>query len=151
MHSLPARILADALAPSVARWSESREWEILRTGQPLPPSLVDFAGELGILSPEDLRLELTDLVPLPLPNDCVALARAFRLPVFHPAGMCLGRGLSCTSREEALLRHELVHTLQYQRLNSHKTFMSQYLFECLHHGYALAPLEQEARALSTPS
>lgn len=149
MLALPAQILADGLAPSLARWSETREASILKKGQPLPDSLLHFAKDLGIHDPENLRVELQQKIPVPLPASIVSLAQKFGLPVFHPAGMCLGRGISCQSLDDPLLRHELVHTLQYQRLGSHRTFMWHYLYQCLHHGYYQAPLEIEARERSS--
>lgn len=143
MFPLPARILADALAPSIARWSEAREKTILANGRALAPSTQEFAKRLGISDP--IRLEIIGTVPLPLPAAWCTAVRKLGMPVFHPAGMALGQGISAISDDPALLRHELVHVLQYQRLGGHLAFMRQYLFEVLHHGYAAAPLELEAR------
>lgn len=144
MLALPAEILAESLAPTIARWSESRERHILRSGIPLPPAALAFAEHLGIDDPNTLRIEITCSVPLPLPAFWVSLGQKAGLPVFHPAGMCLGRGISCLAPDLPLLKHELVHTRQYQRLGSHLDFMRRYLFECLHHGYHDSPLEIEA-------
>ena len=72
-------------------------------------------------------------------------ARAAGFPVMKPSAMCLGRGISTTSLDFRLLRHELIHTLQYQNLGGHRPFMRQYLFECLTYGYDAAPMEIEAR------
>jgi hypothetical protein len=146
---LAARILADALAPLVADWSESRERVIRSLGRPLDPELLGFAGDLGIAGPERIRVHLTPRIPLPLPNPLVDLARRAGLPVFHPAGMALGLGITAVEPRESLLRHELVHVHQYQRLGGHRPFMRRYLFECLHLGYPGAPLEIEARERSS--
>lgn len=148
MFSLPAQVLADGLAPSLARWSEAREASIMTNGQVLPAALIRFAKELNIDDPEAIRVELRQKIPMPIPEPLVSMAQKLRLPIFHPSGMCLGRCLSCQSLDEALLRHELIHTLQYQRLGSHRAFMWHYIFQCLHHGYYQAPLEIEARERS---
>lgn len=148
MRTLFAKILADALAPSLARWSQSRERSILAFGEPLPAASVRFATELGIKSPDSLRLEITDFVPSPIPTPLIGLARKFGFPAFAPAGMCLGRGISATSHDPALIRHELVHTLQYQRFGDHQSFMWRYIFEMLNFGYFDSPLEIEARERS---
>ncbi len=145
-----AHVLADGLAPSLARWSSAREKAILATGSPIGPTLEPFAHDLGILHPAGLRVEHPPRVPLPLPDPVIGLLRRLGAPVFHPAGMALGRGISALDADETLLRHELVHVAQYQRLGGHAPFMRRYIFECLHHGYHAAPLEIEARERSAP-
>ena len=47
-----------------------------------------------------------------------------------------------TNRE--LVFHELVHTLQYERLGGFQPFLQRYLHECITIGYPAAPMEQEA-------
>ncbi|MGB6222145.1 MAG: hypothetical protein WBG04_14040 [Haloferula sp.] len=149
---MPAKVLADACAPALARWSSAREHSILKSGSRLPSSMLTFATEIGIQSPATIRLEIVDQVPLPLAKRWIKLAQNIGIPLFNPSGMCLGCGISATSADPALIRHELVHTLQFQRLGGHQGFMWHYLFECLRFGYAAAPLEIEARmkALSPP-
>jgi hypothetical protein len=46
--------------------------------------------------------------------------------------------------DRRLVFHELVHTLQYERLGGFEPFLRQYLHECLTIGYPAAPMEQEA-------
>lgn len=149
MRALPARILADSLAPPLARWSRMRERQILRHGVPLPPDLADFARGLGIDEPAAIKIERTDRVPPPVPGWLTTLAIKLGLPVFRPSGMTLGRGISAVSMDPALLRHELVHVLQYQQLGGHAAFMHRYVEECLRFGYRAAPLEVEARERSS--
>ncbi len=148
MLALPARILADSLAPPLARWARTRERQILRHGRPLPPDLAEFASSLGIVSPDEIRIERTDRVAMPPPEFLSEAAIRLGLPVFRAAGMALGRGISATSENPALLRHELVHVLQFQRLGGHHAFMHRYIEECLRFGYRWAPLEIEARERS---
>jgi len=62
--------------------------------------------------------------------------------------MTLGHGVYVTDAcadDPALLIHEFVHVGQYERLGSVKSFLRQYLWECLSTGYESAPLEREAR------
>ncbi|MEP4076940.1 hypothetical protein [Haloferula sp.] len=150
MRSFFAHVLADALAPSMARWSRKREIDILESGRALPDELVRFAKGLGIPDPEGIRLQLVSRIPLPLPPWLVDFGRRIGLPVFEPAGMALGRGISAISDDPSLLRHEIVHLGQYQRLGSHQAFMHAYILQCVVHGYFDAPLEQEARRESEP-
>ncbi|MBB5351787.1 hypothetical protein HNR46_002026 [Haloferula luteola] len=142
---LLASLAAVLMAPLAACWSRFREHQLLKVGSPLPPEALTFARQLGIHAPENLRVQFVHEVPLPLPS---AMAHAFSrlgFPILSAAGMSLGRGICAVSPDSRLLRHELVHTLQYQRLGGHLPFMRRYLRECIHHGYATAPMEIEAR------
>lgn len=47
--------------------------------------------------------------------------------------------------ERRLVVHELVHTLQYERLGGFMPFLQQYLHECITIGYPAAPMEEEAK------
>lgn len=148
MRSHAAVALSHLLAPAAARWTARRERDILRTGLPLPDEFVGFARSLGIRDIERIRIEQTDLVPVPLPRHWLRLARRLGLPVFFPVGMTLGYGISVSSNSPRLIRHELVHVLQFERLGGHLPFLHRYLGECFNHGYRNAPLEIEARHTS---
>ena len=84
-------------------------------------------------------------VPLRAPRPLVKLASRWGIPVFEPAGMALGRGIYLLDGHSRILRHELVHVAQYQRLGGIEPFMRRYLTECLTVGYLNSPLEIEAR------
>jgi hypothetical protein len=43
-----------------------------------------------------------------------------------------------------VIRHELIHTRQYQEAGSIFEFLRQYLFQCLTGGYANCEMEREA-------
>lgn len=148
LKSAACHLAAAWLAQPAALWSRLRETHILRHGRPLDPPLLDFARATGIGHPEEIRVEIVSRVPLPLPRPLARLARRLGLPLIEPAGMALGRGIAAISDDPALLRHELVHVLQYERLGGHSGFMRIYLYQCLFHGYFNAPLEEEARTLS---
>jgi hypothetical protein len=47
-----------------------------------------------------------------------------------------------------LIVHELVHTMQYERLGGFSPFIKHYVHECITAGYPNGPLEQEARQLA---
>jgi hypothetical protein len=42
------------------------------------------------------------------------------------------------------LLHELTHVAQVERLGGLRPFLSEYLFQCMVHGYAGSAFEQEA-------
>jgi len=140
-----SRSLARISAIPLAAWAASVERRVLERGIALEPELIDFARRLGIDSTDELRFEITPRIPLPVPGPLVRGLQRLGLPLFEPAGMALGRAILARQPDPAMLRHELVHCLQYQRLGGIRPFLRQYLFECLHHGYHAAPLEIEAR------
>ena len=46
--------------------------------------------------------------------------------------------------ERRLLMHEFVHVEQHERFGGIRSFLNEYLMECLVHGYPNGPLEREA-------
>jgi hypothetical protein len=140
-----ALTLASGVAPATARWAQDQERRILKEGVPLAGEGLAFAFELRITRPEEIRVLEIEPVPLPFPRPLVKLASRWGLPVFEPAGMALGKGIYLLGGRSRVLRHELVHVAQYQRLGGIEPFMRRYLTECLIHGYRDAPLEIEAR------
>jgi hypothetical protein len=140
-----ALTLASGIAPATARWATDQERRILSEGQPLGHEGLAFARELDITEPETIRVLEVKSVPLPAPRPLVRLAGRWGFPVFEPAGMALGRGIYLLDGQSRILRHELVHVAQYQRLGGIEPFLRQYLTECLVHGYLDSPLEVEAR------
>ncbi|MDB6079621.1 MAG: hypothetical protein JWO82_3368 [Akkermansiaceae bacterium] len=143
-----ALTLATGLVPAVSRWAATQEKRILAEGQPLPAELLPFAAGLGIAHPEEIRYLAVSPIPSPAPRFVFDAARKWGFPVVLPAGMTLGRGIYILPGHEFVLRHEIVHVQQYQRLGGIAPFMSEYLLQCLTRGYHDAPLEHEARELS---
>ena len=146
--SLPrglALTLADGIAPAAARWARDQERRILAEGQALDRDALSAAAKLGIARPEEIRVLVVESIPLPAPRSLIQLAALLGIPVFEPAGMALGRGIYLLHRDSRILRHELVHVAQYQRLGGIGPFLRRYLVECLTVGYLDSPLELEAR------
>jgi hypothetical protein len=141
-----ALTLADGIAPAAARWARGQERRILAEGNPLDRDALSAAAKLGIARPEEIRVLVVESIPLPAPRSLIQLAVLLGIPVFEPAGMALGRGIYLLHRDSRILRHELVHVAQYQRLGGIGPFLRLYLAECLTVGYLDSPLELEARA-----
>ena len=115
------------------------------------PAELAFAINLGIQETESIRVLAVRRIPLPLPNFLLRLAERWQLGCPDPAGMALGRGIYAVetwSENFALISHELVHVLQYQRMGGQWAFLRQYLWECAYHGYEASPMEVEARERS---
>jgi hypothetical protein len=109
--------------------------------------LADDARALGVRTPE--RVRWLEVETIARPENAVLKAACDAIDFLDPGthGLTLGYGIfiraDCAG-ERALMRHELVHVAQYERLGGIEPFLQQYLMECLTVGYDASPLEQEA-------
>lgn len=136
-----------ALLPLASRWAEDQERRILHEGVPLTPTQLGDARTIGVAHPEKVRLLSVSRVPIPDDPILRAAAQATQLISPDTAGLTLRYGIFIRADcwgDRRLVFHELVHTLQYERLGGLEPFLQQYLHECLTIGYPAAPMEQEA-------
>jgi len=141
----------DRLLPLAASWVQRQEKRMLRIGVPLSDQELTDARAIGVTEPDRVRLLQLDRVPFP--TDPILKAAATAIQFLTPAtcGLTLRYGIFVRSdcwRERALIAHELVHVMQYERLGGILPFLRQYLSECVTIGYSAAPLEQEAIRVS---
>ena len=135
------------LLPLACAWAEEQERIILRDGVSLTPAQTADAAKIGIAHPERVRLLSVVRVPTPEHPALRAAAEATQLISPHTAGLTLRYGIFIRADcwgDRRLVFHELVHTLQYERLDGFQQFLRQYLYECITIGYPAAPMEQEA-------
>jgi len=145
------RLFCKLTSPFVAWWIEKQEARIIAEGKPLPKGLILWAGNLGIENPSQIRILHVPKIPIPAPELCLDIIERFGFPTHSAIGMCMNRGIYLKKdslHEIETLKHELVHTLQYQRLGGSQKFIEEYLFQCLADSYTEAPLEREARNVS---
>ncbi len=140
--------LLEQLLPLAVTWAEEQEERILETGKALSASQIADARQIGVASPQDVRLLTVPRIPLPKHPELRTAALAARLLTENTIGLTVRYGIfiraDCLA-DRRLVAHELVHTLQYERLGGVGPFMSAYLRECiLPPGYPHGPLEQEA-------
>ena len=135
------------LLPVACAWAEEQENIILRYGVPLSPVQTADALKIGVDYPEKVRLLRVTRIPAPDRRDLCTAADATRLISPFSAGLTLRYGIFIRADcwgDRRLVFHELVHTLQYERLGGLQQFLKQYLYECITIGYPAAPMEQEA-------
>jgi hypothetical protein len=133
--------------PVACAWAKHQERMILRSGIALSASQRAIAERIGILYPERIRLLAVKRVP-PSNSILLRLGEKFGFVSGHTIGMTLRYGIFIRSDhwgEPRLLVHELAHVAQYERLGGFAPFLLQYLHECIHPGYPLGELEQEAK------
>jgi hypothetical protein len=135
------------LLPLACAWAEEQERIILRDGVPLSPVQKNDAVKIGVTHAERVRLLKVARVPVPEHPALRAAAEATQLISPRTGGLTLRYGIFIRTDcwgDRRLVLHELVHTLQYERLGGFQQFLQRYLYECVTIGYPAAPMEQEA-------
>lgn len=135
------------ILPVATRWAEREERRILLHGIPLREPNLSDAFLMGVAHPEKIRLLKVHCVPSPgnpllkWAGECTGLISP------GTAGMALRYGIFIRSdcwNNRHIIAHECAHTAQYERFGGFRSFLQQYIRECLQVGYPAAPLEQEA-------
>jgi hypothetical protein len=137
----------EVLLPLACIWAEEQERLILDQGVSLSPMQNADANLVGIVHPGRVRLLSVSSIPIPAHPLLRAAADATQLISPRTGGLTLRYGIFIRTDcwdDRRLVFHELVHTLQYERLGGFQPFLQQYLHECITIGYPAAPLEQEA-------
>lgn len=137
----------EILLPLACAWAEKQEGIILRKGIPLSTSQISDANTIGLVKPERVRMLRVARIPIPEHPALRDSVEATQLISPNTGGLTLRYGIFIRSDcwdNRQLVFHELVHTLQYERLGGFQQFLQQYLFECITIGYPDAPMEQEA-------
>ncbi|HEY3332980.1 MAG TPA: hypothetical protein VGK19_23305 [Capsulimonadaceae bacterium] len=90
-----------------------------------------------------------------MPVNKLLRAVAFKaglLSVLGPGAMTMDNGIYVCRQFDGdlgLVAHELAHVAQYERLGGVGPFLKEYISQCIQIGYDNAPLEVEARAVSS--
>lgn len=145
-----ARITVKIILPVVCVWARKQEAFILANGSCLNDAQISDAKTVGVREPERVRIGVVDKVPLPLFGVLRRAGEHLRL-VPDTIGIALGHGIFLRTeygQDQRLLRHELAHVAQYERLGGLRPFLKRYLLECLTSGYPLGALEKEAAQIS---
>ena len=137
----------EAILPLAVEWAVVKEKVILKRGTALSPQHMQDAKSVGVRYPDQVRIYEVPQIPIPKHPILRAAAKATQL--FSPAtiGISLGYGIflhNNFSNDRYTIVHELVHTMQCEKLGGLYPFLKKYLWECIETGYPEAPLEQEA-------
>jgi hypothetical protein len=137
------------LLPIAAQWAGEQERRVLCEGVRLNEIEVGDAKAIGVRNPERVRLLRVEMVPVPAHPMLRTAAASMNFLTAAPRGLALNYGIFVRAdywRDRALIAHELVHILQYQRLGGILPFLQTYICQCATVGYPNAPLELEAIA-----
>jgi hypothetical protein len=135
------------LIPKVSEWLEYQENNIISIGRDLTLEELDIAKRIGIKNYDIIRVYVSPIVPTPKDIVLLELGKKVGLISSNTHGICFRYGIFIneqTENKKAVLTHELIHTLQYERFGSIKSFISNYLKECIEEGYHESDLEKEA-------
>ena len=135
------------LIPKVCEWLEFQENNIISIGRDLTPEELAIAKRIGIKNYDIIRVYESSVVSNPSDIVLNELGKQIGLISTNTSGICFRYGIFIyenASDKKAVLTHELIHTLQYERFGSIKAFITQYLKECLEVGYHQSDLEKEA-------
>ena len=135
------------LIPRAIVWAQDQEQQILQNGVPLSNTQLEDARIISLKCPEKVRLLNVNQIPLPEDPELKLAAQAIGLITPNTIGLTLQYGIFIRTdhwNDRGTVRHELVHTSQYERLGGVQQFLNQYLIECMQFGYPNGPLEQEA-------
>jgi hypothetical protein len=141
----------EVLLPLAVQWAEAKEKVILEHGTSLSPQYMKDAESVGIRNPERVRVCQVPQIPIPKHPVLKAAAEATQLISPETIGLSLGYSIfihNNFSDDRYTIVHELVHTMQCEKLGGLNPFLSKYLMECIAVGYPQAPMEQEAIRLA---
>ncbi|MAE62543.1 MAG: hypothetical protein CMJ49_14445 [Planctomycetaceae bacterium] len=130
------------------RYAEAHERTILAAGGPLSAGELADARRVGVQHPERVRVLVTDVIPYPEDAELRSVMKRYGLPPEMLRGKTLGYGIylaTPAAKSWRLLRHELVHVAQYERLGGVGPFVREYFRQLFDSGYGKAALEIEAR------
>jgi len=139
------------ILPLAVKWAEAKEKVILEHGTALSPQYMEDAKSVGVKYPE--RVRIYEVPQIPIPKHPILKAAAETTQLISPAtvGLALRYGIfidSNFSNDRYTIVHELVHTMQCEKLGGFDPFLKKYLMECITVGYSDAPMEQEAIRLA---
>ncbi len=140
----------EMLLPLACAWAAAQEQAILQSGVALTDEQIADARRVGVMRPERVRLLGVPVIPTPSHPALAAASEATRLISPLTIGHTLRYGIFIHEDywgQRRLVVHELVHTMQYERLGGIEAFLRQYLLECITIGYPAAPMEQEAKRI----
>ncbi|NNU42426.1 hypothetical protein [Ramlibacter montanisoli] len=140
--------LLPELVPKAIAWAKIQSEHIRSTGYSLNEKGFAIARQVGVLSPELVRVRYVSQLPVPDDPELRKVALGTGLLGPGMVGLTLGHGIFVVDGygDVRLMSHELRHVQQYEAFGSIEAFMPVYLAQIASVGYRDAPLEQDARA-----
>lgn len=136
----------DLLLPEAEAYSNKIRKLALSKGRQLKEQEVAYAKELGIKRTGDIRILVLSEFPSPDTGLLLRLFKKERINSIYVGGYTVDHVImikEAYSQNENIIKHEMVHVLQFERLGFSKMF-KQYYLESQLLPYLTRPLEKEA-------
>lgn len=129
------------------KWAKSQEELALREGMPLSADEIEIARQMGVNSPEKVRVIVGD-IPQPSHPTLYVGTTKLGLKGDQLNGITFGHGIfvkkNSTFNRKSLISHELRHVKQYEEFGSIRSFLSEYLKQLNEVGYNNSGFEVDA-------
>ncbi len=132
-------------------WAERQSEIIQNSGSPLSLPELDLARRMGVVKPEEIRLQIVEEIPTPTNSTLSKFADSLGLLDRRMAGLTLGYSIFILKgkRSNRIISHECRHVFQYEQAGSMQMFIEEYISQLIQFGYANSPFEQDAYAHET--
>jgi hypothetical protein len=135
------------LLPLAIKWAEEHSEKIQNEGVSLTTEQIEVAKQVGVTSPE--KVKILEVAKIPLPENEQLGAAATQIGFLSEAmkGLTLGHSIYICSghNNTQLLSHELRHVYQYETFGSIPEYLLEYLKQIVLVGYENSLLEQDAK------
>ncbi|MFN5223618.1 MAG: hypothetical protein ACK5DJ_05475 [Bacteroidota bacterium] len=134
---------------SLVKWFAYHQSNALRTGKKLNGREIELAKEIGCQYPDKIRVIYVDEMPKVKSPILIEVMDQDGFNFGDALGLCLGYGIFLKKDgkgDSKILAHEITHTLQFERFEGVREFLTAYIQEFLIYGYSAMPLEKEARS-----
>ena len=135
------------LLPMAIKWAEENSEKIQSEGIPLTEEQIEIAKQVGVTSPEKVKVLEVPKIPIPKNEKLSEAATQIGFLSEDMRGLTLGHSIYlCNGHNTTrLLSHELRHVYQYEAFGSIPQFLVEYLKQIVLVGYENSLLEQDAR------
>ena len=138
------------VSPLMAQWMGKQEAVLATQGKSLTMEEMKIAQEIGVASPEKVRVLIINPIPSPQDSELSGAGGIFQPDSLSEAGgLTLGYLILIHpkyEKEKWILAHELVHVRQQEQMGK-EAFCRRYLLELRTVGYQYSPLEVESEKI----
>lgn len=136
-----------SLLPLAIKWAEDHSDRIKEEGISLTKEQIELAKEMGVTSPEKIKILHVDKLPLPEHEQLNQAATQIGFLRDEMPGLTLGHSiyLRKDSFTRQFLSRELRHVYQYEVFGSIPGFLVEYLKQIVLVGYENSLLVQDAK------
>jgi len=136
------------LLPMAISWLLAIEADALEHGHSLSELQLKDAQDVGVVSPEKIRILYVDKITDPNHPDLYAAANEIGLLNDRTIGRTVRYGIQIVQGQESrrLLRHEFRHVQQFEAADSFESFVYNYIQSVFTDGYNNSQYEIDARA-----